>query len=148
MQTLLIKKSIEVNAPKEKVWEVLLNDKFTRIWYAEFMEGSKAETDWKVGSKAKFTDGKGEGIVGTVIENIPNKIISVEYQGIVAGGIEDYHSEIAQAVKGSRETYQLTEKDGVTHILVEVDMGEAYYEMMSVAWDKALEKIKTLAETN
>lgn len=148
MQTLLIKKTIAVNAPKEKVWEVLLNDKFTRIWYAEFMEGSKAETDWKVGSKAKFTDGKGEGIVGTVIENIPNKIISIEYQGIVTAGKEDYHSEIAQAVKGTRETYQLSEKDGATQILIEVDMGESYYEMMSQAWDKALKKIKLLAETN
>jgi uncharacterized protein YndB with AHSA1/START domain len=29
-----IKKSITINAPREKVWEVLLQDKLTRLWYA------------------------------------------------------------------------------------------------------------------
>jgi len=40
MKKEIIKKSIEVNSPKEKVWSVLLVDKFTRIWYSEFSEGS------------------------------------------------------------------------------------------------------------
>ena len=31
-----IKKSIEIKASKEKVWEVLTEDKYTRIWYADF----------------------------------------------------------------------------------------------------------------
>jgi len=40
-----IKKSIEINAPKEKVWDVLLSDSYTGIWYLAFGEGVHAETD-------------------------------------------------------------------------------------------------------
>lgn len=141
-----IKKSIKISAPKEKVWEVLLLDEFTRIWYAEFSEGSHAETDWQVGSKAVFTDNSGSGLLGKVIVNQPNEIISVEYQGLVQAGMEDYESEDAQAVKGTRETYHLSEKDGATQVAIEADMAAEYYEMMSAAWDKALQKIKMLSE--
>lgn len=146
MKTELIKKSIEISAPKEKVWDVLLNDKFTRIWYAEFSEGSHAETDWKVGSKALFTDKSNRGLVGKVIVNIPNEVISVEYQGLVMAGTEDYESDEAKNVKGARETYHLAEKNGVTRVSIECDMGEEWFESMSLAWDKALLKVKELSE--
>lgn len=146
MESQRIKKSIEINAPKEKVWDVLLQDKFTRVWYAEFSEGSHAETDWKVGSKVVFTDSSESGLVGKVMVNKPHEIISVEYQGLVMAGKEDYESDDAKAVKGGRETYQLSEKDGVTRVSIEADMSAEYFESMSVAWDKALLKIKTLSE--
>src|SRR5688572_25923110 len=100
MKKTTIRKSIEVNAPKEIVWEVLLDDKFTRTWYAEFSEGSHAETDWKVGSKAIFTDNSGCGLVGTIINNQPYEFLQVQYTGYMDNGVEDYASEIAQAVKG------------------------------------------------
>ncbi|MBC7888409.1 MAG: SRPBCC domain-containing protein [Ferruginibacter sp.] len=142
-----IKKSIEINAPKEKVWEVLLDDKFTRIWYAEFSEGSHAETDWKIGSKALFTDNSKTGIVGKIIENKPSELISIGYEGIVgADGIEDYESDKAMEVKGSYETYTLSQNDeGKTLLSISCDMAENYFDTMSLAWDKALLKIKTLS---
>ncbi len=95
-----IKKSITINAPREKVWEVLLQDKLTRLWYAEFSEGTKAETDWKEGSKVLFTDDTGSGMVGKVVAVKPYDLISVEFQGFVVAGQEEYESEGAQAVKG------------------------------------------------
>ncbi len=69
-----IKKSITINAPREKVWEVLLQDKLTRLWYAEFSEGTKAETDWKEGSKVLFTDDTGSGMVGKVVAVKPTTL--------------------------------------------------------------------------
>lgn len=141
-----IKKNLEINAPKEKVWDVLLQDDFTRIWYAEFSEGTRAETDWQLGSKVIFRDNSGTGLLGTVLVNRPPEVLSVEYLGLVNGSTEDYDSEEARALKGSRETYRLSDKDGATQVAVEVDMAEEYYEMMSEAWDKALVKIKELAE--
>jgi len=40
-----LRRSSEVNPGKEKVWNVLVDDKFTWAWYSEFSEGAKAETD-------------------------------------------------------------------------------------------------------
>ena len=144
MQT--IKKSIEIKAPKEKVWDVLLQDQFNRIWYAEFSEGTYAETDWQVGSKVVFSDHSGSGLLGKVVINQPAEVLSVEYQGMVNNGTEDYESADAQAMKGVHETYRLVEKDGMTQLAIELDMGAEYFDFMSAAWEKALQKIKELAE--
>jgi len=143
-----LKKSIGINAPKEKVWAILLQDNYTRIWYAEFSEGTHAETDWQLGSKAIFMDSNKDGLVGTVVVNRPNEVISIKYDGFISGGKEDYESEGAQAMKGTRETYRLTENNGITQLAIELDTAEEYFLYMSSAWNKALEKIKELAEKN
>jgi uncharacterized protein YndB with AHSA1/START domain len=147
METKVIKKSIGINAPKEKVWDVLIQDKLTRMWYAEFSEGTYAETDWQQGSKVAFKDKSESGMVGTVVVNNPGEMLAVEYQGIVAEGKEDYDSNMAQDVKGGREIYRLAEKYGVTQLDIESDMTPEYFDTMSQSWDKALQKIKSLAES-
>ena len=141
-----IKKNIDIQASKENVWEVLLNDSFTRIWYAEFSEGSHADTDWHVGSKAVFKDHSGSGIVGTIIANEPAKLLSIEYNGFVNKGVEEYEGRIAESVKGARETYHLSENDGFVTVAIECDMDETMFDTMSAAWEKALSKIKSLSE--
>ncbi|MBC7915105.1 MAG: SRPBCC domain-containing protein [Pyrinomonadaceae bacterium] len=142
-----IKKSIEITATKEKIWEVLLQDKFTRIWYAEFSEGTYAETDWKLESKVVFKDATNCGLIGKIVVNRPFEVISVEYTGILTNGIEDTKSSDAKSMSGGRETYRLTEiGTNTTQLNIECDMAEEYFGMMSAAWDKALEKIKNLSE--
>ncbi|GEO06289.1 ATPase [Adhaeribacter aerolatus] len=146
--TQVIKKNIGINAPKEKVWEILTRDAYTRQWYAAFSEGAHAETDWQLGSKAVFKDNSGEGIVAKVIRHEPQEVLAVEYEGLLSGGKEVYDTPEAQAVKGGRESYYLTGQGGHTQLHVEADMGEEYLEMMAGAWDTALLKIKDLAEQN
>lgn len=141
-----IKKTVAVNAPKEKVWDVLLQDNFNRLWFAAFSEGTYADTDWQLGSKVKFIDNSNSGLIGEVVVNRPYEVISVEYTGVVEAGEEDYESPAAKAMQGSRETYRLTQKEGVTTLAIESDMAEEYFDMMAAAWDTALEKIKELAE--
>ena len=135
-----------MKASKEKVWDVLLQDQFNRLWYAEFSEGTYAETDWQVGSKAVFIDQSGNGLLSKVVINQPHAVLSLEHQGMINNGTEDYESADAQAMKGTHETYRLTEKDGVTQLAIELDMGAEYYDFMAAAWEKALQKIKELAE--
>lgn len=147
MKKQTIKKSIETGAPKEIVWDVLLNDKFTRLWYAEFSEGSHADTDWKPGSKVIFSDNSNCGLIGRIVDLQPCDIISVEYTGIFTNSVEDYDSDIARDVKGGRETYRLNEKNGKTLLSIECDMGEEFFESMSAAWERALQKIKHLSES-
>ena len=61
MKTLKFK--IEINAPKEKVWNILWEDASYRKWTATFCEGGYAVTDWKENSKALFLTPNGEGMV-------------------------------------------------------------------------------------
>ncbi len=60
-----------INAPREKVWQVLWNDATYREWTAAFQEGSYAETDWKKGSKVLFWMGNGSGMVSALLKIIP-----------------------------------------------------------------------------
>jgi hypothetical protein len=49
-------------------------------------------------------------------------------------------------VKGGIERYVLTEKNGTTELAIACDMEANYYGPMALAWDQALEKIKSLSE--
>jgi uncharacterized protein YndB with AHSA1/START domain len=142
-----IRKTIEINASKEKVWEVLTEDRYTRIWYAEFHPESHAVTDWTVGSTAYFQDNSGNGIVAKIIKNDPTEILSMEYTGMLVNNKEDYESDMAKEFAGGRETYILSEKEGVTTLDLEGDMNDEMYDMMSGLWEKAFAKLKELAET-
>ena len=146
MENRTIRKTITIKAPKELVWEAMLQDKYYQEWTAEFSEGSQVETDWELGSKAIFTDNTGNGIIARIVEKQPYKSIAVEFEGMVRQGKEDYESEEARQVKGSQESYLLTEENGSTRLDISSEMGEEYYEQMSQAWDRALQKLKHLAE--
>ena len=63
--------STTINAPKEKVWNVLWNDETYKAWTSVFSEGSCAVSDWNEGSKILFLDGKGSGMYSTIAKKIP-----------------------------------------------------------------------------
>ena len=138
--------SISVNASREKIWDVLWSDSSYRQWTSVFAEGSRAETDWKKGSKVLFVDGAGDGMVSTIIENIPNEFMSIKHLGEVKNGIEDTASEKVKQWAGAMENYTLTEVDGKTELNVDMDIAEEYKDYFLTTWPKALEKIKQLAE--
>ena len=146
MKKATIRKTIGIGASKEKVWQVLFGEQYVPIWYAEFSLGARADATWRVNSKVLFTDISGGGLVGKVVESNPYKMLSVEYQGLVVTGEEDYDSEEARAVRGGREVYILEEKEGIVQLSVEIDMPEQVFDSMALAWEKALEKIRYLAE--
>jgi uncharacterized protein YndB with AHSA1/START domain len=141
-----IKKTVDISASKENVWKVLTEDQYNRKWYAEFMEGTHAVTDWKENSKVIFKDDKGSGLIGKIISSKPNEFLSIEYTGMLLNNKEDYESAEAKSSKGGRETYALSEKGNLTHLAISGDMAEEFFNSMSEAWDKALDKLKLTAE--
>lgn len=141
-----ISKTIHINAPREKVWDVMLSDATYEEWTKPFAEGSAVETDWKEGSKILFLDGKGSGMVGRITKSVRPETVVFEMDGFIADGKEDYDSPGAKEVKGETETYRFEEMDGGTHVYVETGMTEQYYDAMDQAWDKALVKVKEMAE--
>jgi len=84
---------ITINAPRERVWDILWNDNTYPQWTAAFCEGSRAESDWQKGSKILFLDGNNNGMVSTIIENTPNEFMSFKHMGEVKNGAEDTQSE-------------------------------------------------------
>lgn len=146
MKIKTIKKSITINAPREKVWDVLLKDEYTRQWYKEFKEGSHAETDWQEGSAVRFLDAEGCGMMGRIVRNKPAELLDIQFEGFVMYGKEDRESEGAAATNGTHEKYELSAEGNATRLEVTSDMGEDWYENMNETWDRALERFKALAE--
>jgi uncharacterized protein YndB with AHSA1/START domain len=143
--------SIEINATREKVWDVLFGKETYPQWTTAFSEGSKVETDWKKGSKALFTDESNRGMVSRIAENVPNEFMSVEHLGMYDNGVEDYESEHVKTWAGAKENYTLTESDGKTTLDIFMEMDESeknrkMIDMFAEMWPKALAKVKELAE--
>ena len=106
-----IRKSIGIGASKEKVWQVLFDERYLPIWYAEFSLG----------------------MVGKVVVNRPCTKLSVEYLGLMVTGEEDYNSDQARAMQGGHEQYNLEEKEGTVLLSVETDMPQESYDSMALA---------------
>lgn len=143
-----IQQSIRISASKEKVWSVLFEDHYTRTWYAEFSPGTHAITDWKEGSKAFFVDESGDGLFGKIIQNKYGEILSIEYYGEMIKGKEELVSPGAKAINGGMETYRLVVEQEEILLSIDSDMHPDYFDFMFAAWEKALQKIKQLAEKN
>jgi uncharacterized protein YndB with AHSA1/START domain len=145
-----LKFSIEINAPKEKVWDTMLDDKTYRIWTEAFMPGSHYVGDWNRGSKILFLapdeEGKLGGMVSRIKENRKYDFISIEHLGVVSDGKEDTTSDAVNPWAGSLENYTFKDKSGSTEILVEMDSNEEYAEMFADMWPKALQKLKEISE--
>lgn len=136
---------ITINAPREKVWDALWEDKNYRTWTAVFAEGSSAKTDnWKEGTKVMFTDGTNNGMVALIEANRPNEFMSFKHLGMMKDGEEADAGEWA----GAHENYTLTAVGGQTDLAVDIDIADAFKDYFSETWPKALARIKELAEKN
>ncbi|MEK7615185.1 MAG: SRPBCC domain-containing protein [Patescibacteria group bacterium] len=145
--------SILIDAPKEHVWNTMLEDKTYREWTEPFAKGSHYVGDWSQGSKMLFL-GPGEngmsGMVSRIKENRLGEYLSIEHLGMVQNGIEDLSSEKVKDWSGALENYTFQEVDGKTEVIIDLEMGgeedSAHIEMFKEMWPPALEKLKTLAE--
>jgi uncharacterized protein YndB with AHSA1/START domain len=138
--------SIQINTPKEKVWEVLWDDITYRKWTGTFSEGSYAVTDWEEGSKVLFLSPGGEGMFSMIAKKIPNEFMSFKHLGTVKGGEEQPESEETKKWSGAMENYSLAEKDGVTELTVTMDITEEHEQYFTETFPKALKSVKALAE--
>jgi uncharacterized protein YndB with AHSA1/START domain len=143
--------SIVIDAPKEKVWHAMLDDKPYREWTSAFNPGSYYKGDWSRGSKMLFLGpdpetGQEGGMVSRIVENRPYEYISIEHMGMIRNGIEDTTSEAARKMAPAYENYTFREKDGATEVLVDMDAEEEYAEMFNKMWPEGLQRLKKIAE--
>lgn len=142
----LLKFSVKINAPKEKVWNIFWTDESYRQWAAAFGPGSYAETDWNEGSKVKFLGEDGRGMFSVIETQKPYSQMTFRHLGVILNGEGQTEPVESSEWEGAKESYFLSEKDGVTELKVEVDVTSQYQEYFNETYPKALENIKRMAE--
>ncbi len=134
--------SIDIKAPREKVWKVLWEDATYRDWTSVFAEGSHAKSDWKEGSRIEFLDPNGNGMFAVIDKLVQNEFMSFKHLGEIREGKEQPWDEGASGI----ENYKLKENDEFTTLTVDLDSPEEYGNMFEDIFPKALERVKELAE--
>jgi len=147
-QPLLITNTIAINAPIEKVWDVLVNPEQTK----KYMFGCETVSDWKPGSDLLW---QGE-YEGKEMVFVKGKIVKIEPGRYLAYTTIDPNSTIDDAAENYLTvTYELKQDHGQTHLLVTqgdyatVAEGERRYAEAynnGEGWQPILEAIKKIVE--
>jgi uncharacterized protein YndB with AHSA1/START domain len=140
--------SIDIKAPKEKVWNSLWDDENYQKWTTPFCEGSYTISDWNEGSKIFFLGPGGSGMNSKIDVKKPFDTMSFKHYGEVKDFKELPETEITKAWAGSEERYDLTEKNGITTVTASVDIVESHADFFNSAFPKALQIVKELAESD
>jgi len=143
---------ISIDAPAEKVFKTMIDDKTYREWTAEFNPTSYYKGSWDKGSKILFVgtdkDGKTGGMVSKIRENIPGKFISIEHIGLVKGDEEITSGPEVSSWAGALENYNFKTSNGNTIVEVDMDSNEDFKSYFEETWPKALNKLKAICENN
>lgn len=144
--------TVLINAPKEKVWQTMLDDSTYRQWTSAFNPGgSYFEGSWEKGSEIRFLGpdpetGKLGGMYARIHDSRPHEFISIEHLGIIDDGQVDTTSEMVKKWAPAYENYTFQNRDGSTEVLVEMDIDEEHAEFFQEVWPKALQLLKGMAE--
>ena len=131
---------IDVDAPRERVWEALTDPDLI----AEYMMGSRVRTDWQPGSPITWAgeyEGKSYEDKGEVVEVDPQSRLVLTHYSPMSGAEdtpENYH----------RLTYQLSDADGGTHLSLAQDnnASDEEAEESKATWEQMLQGLKKVAE--
>lgn len=144
MENLLF--SVDVNAPAQHVWNVMLDLDTYREWTGAFNEGSTYEGGWNEGDEIRFLgpndDGTASGLLGSIIENRTHEFLLIRYLGDIQKGVENRKGPAV----GLHESYSFSETDGVTTLVVELEVPDEWADDMRDMWSEAIVTIKRLAE--
>ncbi|MDF2552303.1 MAG: hypothetical protein K0R36_256 [Chryseobacterium sp.] len=140
---------IIIDAPKQKIWDVLWGENTYSEWTKFFSPGSQMRSDWKVGGKTYFVNQEGAGMVSTIdsLEE-PDQIIFKHLGMVDKNGVEDTESMEIKQWSGCFEKYILIDYDGKTKLHTEVQIEKNWEEHMNNGFEKGLQVVKNLAEAN
>jgi len=151
MKRLQFKVSIDTSA--DQVYDKMLGltQKLTyEQWTAVFNPTSTYEGNWKKGEKMRFigTDEKGEkgGLVSEIVDNVPNRFVSIRHYGLVKGNAEITEGPEVEKWANGLENYNFEENSGSTTVKVDLDITDEFQDYMEQTYPKALDKLKELCE--
>ena len=141
---------VSIDANVEKVYQNMIDEDKWKEWTAEFNPESQFEGSWTKGSKMLFLgmdkDGKMGGMVARIKENIPNRFVSIEYNGVIQNGKEVTSGPEVDQWVGGLENYTFTDMNGKTLLSIDADANHSYHSYFMETWPKALKKLKSMCE--
>ncbi|MDD1721284.1 MAG: SRPBCC domain-containing protein [Euryarchaeota archaeon] len=138
--------SIEIKAPREKVWKVLWEDATYRDWANIIDEGQYVVGDWSEGGKIQFLYPSGSGVSSVIEKLVPNEFVSFRNAADIENWKEQPLAEKSEEWSGGTESYSLKEEDGVTTLTVAFDVPQAHKDEFEDKFPKALQRVKMLSE--
>lgn len=135
---------IDIQATKEKVWDVLWQDGTFRQWASVIDPGTYMVGDLKEGNEVQFISAEnGYGVTSLVETLVPNEFLLLRHQADTQGSGEQ---ERAKEWTGGAERYSLVEKNSMTTLVTAFDVPVAMEDYFKTSYPKALELVKQLAE--
>ena len=135
--------SIEIQAPRDKVWSTLWDDKTLRDWGNIIDEGLSLVGEMKEGNEVQFISGSGFGVTSLIEKLILNEYVSFRH---MADTKDSGEQEREKEWTGGEESYSLAENNGATTLTVAIDVPPGQEETFNDRFPKALERVKMLAE--
>jgi uncharacterized protein YndB with AHSA1/START domain len=137
---------ITIDAPRDRIWEILWGAETYPQWTAPFIEGGSLKTDLKKGSRAFFLDSSGDGMISEIADLVPDEFMSFRHLGMFTGGVVDTEIADQEGWSGALENYTLLDVDGGTEVIVDQDLTEGSRQLFTEMWSKALQLLKIIAE--
>jgi hypothetical protein len=134
---------IEINVPKEKVWDTLWRDETFREWAGLIDPGTYLVGELKEGNEVQFISANGYGVTSLVATLTDGEYLLFKHQ---ADTQDSGEREREKEWTGGEESYSLSEKDGVTTLTVVFDIPPEQEEYFAASYPKALARLKALAE--
>lgn len=137
--------TVEINASKEKVWSTLWEDETFRDWASLIDPGTYMRGELKEGNEVEYISAEnGYGVTSLVNKLIPNEYLLLFHQADTQGSGEQTRDK---QWTGGKESYTLTEKDGITTLTTIFDVPPELEAYFNDAYPKALDRVKELAES-
>jgi uncharacterized protein YndB with AHSA1/START domain len=128
---LSLEKTIKIDAPAARVWQVFTDSQVTRELGGEYV------TDWQVGSTIGWKSGEHMLTHGMISEFVPGKMFAFRQDGSIRGVGSNIRYELEQAGEGTL----LHASERFEQTIPEQDYADA-----SEGWDIALGMVKEVAE--
>ncbi len=138
-----MKFTIEINAPKEKVWNTLWQDGTLREWAGIVDPGTYMIGELKEGSTVQFNSAEGYGVTSYVAKLELNEYVLFKHKADTKDGGEKNRED---QWTGGNESYTLIEKNGTTTLTLMFDVPEELEQFMNERYPKALSRLKELSE--
>lgn len=135
--------TIDINAPKETVWDTLWQDASLRDWSGIIDPGTYMIGELQEGATVQFNSEGGYGVTSLVSKLVPNRYVVFHHK---ADTQDDGNKNRDDQWTGGRESYELTETDGTTTLHMRLDVPPELEETMHTSYPKALRRVKELAE--
>lgn len=135
---------VEINATKEKVWDILWQDETFRQWASIIDPGTYMVGDLKEGNEVQFiSSSSGYGVTSLVAKLVAGEFLLLRHR---ADTQDSGKQEREKEWTGGQESYSLAEKGGITTLTATFDVPLEMEEYFKVNYPKALERVKELAE--